>query len=119
MKFFNLFAFGVKFLFQISLNQLTSIILFFLLILMELEFLLNDSLNKLIPKTLDKIELVLEDCQAEEDLLVLKLSFTELKLSNPAYFLKYRLDLALELLIKCHDFQCTIDWIWTVNFSSL
>ncbi len=53
---------------------------------MEPELLLNDGLYELIPETLDEIELILENSETEEDLLVLELSFPELKLSDPAYF---------------------------------
>lgn len=86
MKLLNLLALGVEFLLQVSLNHLTSEIILFFLILMEPELLLNDGLYELIPETLDEIELILENSETEEDLLVLELSFPELKLSDPAYF---------------------------------
>ena len=94
---------------------MASVIVLVLFILMELEFLLDNSLNIIFSETLNQIKFVFENYNAEKYFSVFELSLSKLEFSYLSNFFQYWLNFTFELLIKSHQLYCTIHWIWTIH----
>ena len=94
---------------------MASVIILILFILVELEFLLDNSFNIIISETLDQIEFVFENHNAEKYFSVFELSLSKLEFSYFSNFFHYWLNFTFELFVKSHQLYCTIYWIWTVD----
>lgn len=94
---------------------MTPVVILILFILMELEFLLNDSLYVLLSETFYQIEFIFENHNAEKYFSVFEFAFSKLKFSYFSYFFHYWLNLTLKILIKSHQLDSAINWIRAAN----
>lgn len=113
MKFLDLFSFGLKLFLEVFFYQLVSVIFFILFFLVELELLLNDRLDVLLPEAFDQVEFVLENNNTEENLSVFKLSFPEFELPDFTYLFHHRLYFVLELFVESNQLQAPINRVRT------
>ena len=90
----------LKLFLEISRNELSPVVFFVLLFLMELEVFLNNTLNVLLPKTLNQVEFVLENDHAKKHFSVLELPFTKLEFSYFTHFFHHWFNLVLQILIE-------------------
>lgn len=119
MKLFNLLVFRLELLFEIFFNDLSSVVIFIFFFLMELEFLLDNCLDEVLPKAFNKVEFVFKDNNTEENLSALELAFSKLELSDFSNFFQYGLYFPFKILIKSHNFKWPVYWERTLNFFHL